>query len=398
MSSFTNAQEVTMNIKRLLKDFAYQNLALGFEDAFALGQYALYGCEGDSESHRLAQFQSIAALCALHTKATYQSDLASQQIAGICAAVFIEDIGKSKFGFLKPNIDYAMDNCGMGGDLIVTANVSTTAALIAATADIPMCKHGSPANADQGRHGSSDFVSLLGISTTSDKDSVEQCLEETSFAYTEALDTRYKKIHMQTHKIAMLPHMNDIIGPITNPLDPSILSRRVLGANHLISPRVLAEAYSTLNSRDITNLRHGLFVRGFGDDTETGMDEVSLCLMGTQVVELRDGEILEYHLSAESFGLEPVPAWSISPPAGMSKGDFSLSILRGEVSGPPLQMVLANAALLFYLAGHSHNLRDCYQIAKEVHESGRPFEKVMEVKKHLPVADDVSLETADVDS
>ncbi len=387
-----------MNIKRILKGFAYQNLALGFEDAFALGKYALYGCEGDSEAHRLAQFQSIAALCALHTKATYQSDQAPEQIAGICAAIFSNDIGKSEFGFLKPNIDYAMDNCGMGGDLIVTANVSTTAAFIAATAGIPMCKHGSPANADQGRHGSSDFVSLLGINTKASKHDVERCLEETAFAYTEALDTRYKKIHMQTHKIAMLPHMNDIIGPITNPLGPSILSRRVLGANHLISPRVLAEAYSILNSRDITNLRHGLFVRGFGDDTETGMDEVSICSKGTQVVELRDGEILEYHLSAESFGLEPVPAWMISPPDGMSKGNFSLRILRGEVSGPPLQMVLANAALLFYLAGHSHNLRDCYQIAKEVHDSGRAFEKVLTVKKHLPVTDNVSLEPVDVDN
>ncbi|MBP9771093.1 hypothetical protein KBC97_02930 [Candidatus Gracilibacteria bacterium] len=310
---------------------------------------------------------------------------AAEQIAGICAAIFEHDIATSEFGFLKPDVKFAMDNCGMGGDLVVTANISTVAALIASTAGIPMCKHGSPANADNGHHGSSDFISLLGINTYATKDEVERCVEELGFGYTEALDIRYKRIHLQTHQFAMLPHMNDIIGPITNPLCPKVITRRVLGVNHLVSPRLIAETYKILNKRGVTNLTHGIFVRGFIDnDRYEGMDEVSVCEGGTQVAELKEGAIREFDLAPSDFGIGSVPANLISPPKCMSKGEFSMRILRGEVGGPPLQMALANSALLFYLAGRSQDLKECYSLAQGVYASGEVYEKSLAVARRLP--------------
>ncbi len=385
-----------MEIKHFLKDHAYQNIPLTFDEAYSLGLYALEGCAGN----QLAQIQSIVILSALHTRSTYAwqwsevaerhhghrlPQSAAEQIAGVCAAVFQKDIAVSEFGFLEPKVPYAMDNCGMGGDLIVTANVSTIAALIASAAGIPMCKHGSPANADNGRHGSSDFVSLLGITTYATRNEVEKCVEAEGFGYTEALDVRYKRIHLQTHKVAMLPHMNDIIGPITNPLSTQLMTRRVLGVNHLVSPHVVAEAYQILNERGVTNLKHGIFVRGFADSCRyEGMDEVSICEGGTQVVELRDGTICERYLNAHEFGLSPVLPALVSPPRGMSKGDFSLGILRREISGAPLEMVLANAALLFYLAERSQDLIECYAMAEAVHESGGALNKMVAVRERLP--------------
>lgn len=386
------------DVKHFLKDHAYQNIPLNFGEAYELGDLMLKGCQGDS----LAQIQSIAVLCALHTKATYSwqwskrvqerhghelPDTAASQIAGICAAVFQDDIAKSKFGFLQPKVSYAMDNCGMGGDLVVTANVSTIAAFIAAAAGIPMCKHGSPANADAGRHGSSDFIDLCGINPLFSKQEAESCLESLNFCYTEALNRCFKMIHWQTHKVARLPHMNDIIGPITNPLDPKLMTRRVLGVNHLISPRVVADAYCILNNRGITFLKHGLFVRGFIDSPEgEGVDEVSICKGGTQVAELKHGNIKEYHLKAEDFGLEPVAPELISPPGEKSKGEFSLLILKRKVSGAPLQMAAANAALLFYLAERSLHLKPCYKEAEEILMSGRAYEKMLEVREMFPKA------------
>ncbi|MEK7576065.1 MAG: hypothetical protein AAB482_00040 [Patescibacteria group bacterium] len=386
-----------MEIKHFLKDHAYQNVPLTFDEAYSLGEYALEGCAGN----QLAQIQSIATLSALHTRSTYAWQRsnrsehnnhrhrlpknAAEQIAGVCAAVFRSDIAISKFGFLEPNVPYAMDNCGMGGDLIVTANVSTIAAFIAAASGISMCKHGSPANADNGRHGSSDFVSLLGINTCATKNEVEKCIETDGFGYTEALDSRYKQIHLQTHKVAMLPHMNDIIGPITNPLSPRLLTRRVLGVNHLVSPRIVAEAYQILNEHGVTDLQHGIFVRGFiGGSQYEGVDEVSICEGGTQVAELQDNKIREYRLNAADFGLNPISSVAISPPCGMSKGDFSLGILKGEISGPPLKMILANAALLFYLADKANNLQKCYTMAQDVYDSGQAFEKMLNVRSRLP--------------
>lgn len=381
-------------IKHLLKDHAYQNIPLTFEEAYNLGVYALKGCNGD----QLAQIQSVAALSALHTKATYSwcwsqnaevhhrgtlPRNAAEQIAGVCAAIFEEDIAKSEFGFCNPDVPYAMDNCGMGGDLTVTANVSTLSAFIAVAAGITMCKHGSPANADGGRHGSSDFISDLGIQTYCHKSITERCVETEGFGYIEALDIRYKRIHLQTHQFAMLPHMNDVIGPITNPLNPKLLTRRLLGVNHLIPPGLFPDVFRILNQRGVTNLQHGIFVRGFtGNDASGGMDELSICEGGTLVAELRDGEAREYRLHARDFGLQTVPVSEISPPNGMSKGEFSLKILKGEIKGSPLSMVLANAALLFYLAEKSTDLKECYAMAEEVQASGKVYEKVQAVR-HL---------------
>ena len=385
-----------IDIKHCVKDHGSRNTPLNFEEAYELGIHMLDGCRGN----KLAQIQSIATLSLLHTKATYSwywtnqqsrvhkhrlSSNAAEQIAGICATIFKEDIAKSEFGFLQPKVPYAMDNCGMGGDLIVTANVSTIAALIAAVAGIPMCKHGSPANADKGRHGSSDFIELCGINNFASKTEIENCVENLCFGYTEALDTRYKLIHLQTHEVAKLPHMNDIIGPITNPLDPKILRRRVLGLNHLIPPAIAAQAYQTLNERGVTFLEHGLFVRGFGDNGEdSGMDELSICKGGTQVAELKNGEIREYWLYAEDFGIRPMPESSISPPPGMSKGDFSLAILKREITGAPVQMIAANAALLFYLAERSQDLKECYRMAEEILLNGKAYQKMLAVQQTVP--------------
>lgn len=385
-----------VDVKHLSKGHASQNIPLNYEEAYALGELALKGCKDDPK----AQVQSIALLCALHNMALYRFSKddnsgvkyldcvpqnAAEQIAGLCAAIFQLDIKHSEFGYLNPDVPYAMDNCGMGGDLVVTANVSTLAALIASSAGIPMIKHGSPANADQGRHGSSDFISLLGINTYADRKDVERSVKEHSFGYTEALDTRYKQIHLQTHQVAQLPHMNDIIGPITNPLNPKLMTRRVVGVNHLIPPRILAEAYHILNEKGVTNLQHGMFVRGFvSKDGYEGVDEVSICEGGTEVAELKNGHIKEYRLYPSHFGLPTVSVEDISPPEGMSKGDFSLGILKGEIKGPVLSMVLANAALLFKLAGVSDDLTICYDKAMLAYHDQNAYRKMLAIRNSLP--------------
>ena len=105
-----------IDIKHLAKYHASRNIPLNYEEAYELGVYALKGCDGD----QLAQIQSIALFTALHNKALYSwrwslaeanihpnrlPSNSAEQIAGICAAIFQNDIGKSEFGFVKPNAD-----------------------------------------------------------------------------------------------------------------------------------------------------------------------------------------------------------------------------------------------------------------------------------------------------
>jgi anthranilate phosphoribosyltransferase len=266
-----------------------------------------------------------------------------------------------------------MDNCGMGGDLYRTLNVSTIAAIIASCTGIPICKHGSPGNTDA--TGSSDFLEYCGVNLYPDKNRVIEAIEKLYFGYTDALDTRYKSIHLQTHKSARLAHMNDIIGPMTNPLHPKLLKKRILGVNHLMQPRKVAEAYTILNRKNITNLQHALFVRGFvHKNEESGMDEVSVFEGGTKVAELKNDKIEEYYLNAKDFGIRQQRY--IEPPRGkIEKAEYGLKILKGEIKDSNKYLCLANAAILVYLAKNV-SFKEGFEIAKNALESGEPLEKL----------------------
>lgn len=365
------------------KFYLKQGIPLPYDRAYELGVRAVRSSR--EELSAADAIASIALLVGFHTRGIYSFNRktagilpntgheipedAAEQIAGICAAVFDEDIKKSSNGFLNPGLEApVIDNCGMGGDLLRTANVSTIAALIAARSqEVFMCKHGSPGNADAGRQGSSDFLKDLGLSLHASPDTVARSLREHCFGYTDALNTGFKTIHRQTHGIVPLSHMNDLIGPITNPLSASVHRKKIIGLNDLLDPGLVARSYVIMNENGVTNLERGLFVRGFGDNERDGMDEVSICMGGTRVAELRDGEIHEYTLTAENFGLEPVGSMQIVVPEGMSKGDFSMSILGKTVDNrAPVNMVLANAALLFHLNGED-DLRQCFEQARQTY-------------------------------
>ena len=430
-------------IKHVLKEHAYVNVPLNFEEAYALGVAAIAPhiptirnspefkeffkeVSNDPEKAKeilffgkdtlqdammarmaLTDKQTLSAMCALHTIATYHAKPekktiylhqevgghscptdAAEQIAGISAAIIEYDTANAENGFLNPNVSCAIDNCGMGGDFYKTANISTLAALIASSANIPICKHGSPANADAGKHGSSDFVAefILGKESFQDligipKQVVEEAIEEHGFGYTEALDTNYKRVHRLTHNSSFLPHMNDIIGPMTNPLDKRVATKKIIGVNHLIPPEIVAKAFKILNGQGVTDVRRGIFVRGYVQKNNLeGIDELSIMPGGSRLAELREGEVTKRQVFAEEFGIKSVSYKSIAPQG--KKGDFSMALLNGEVKGAPLEIVLANAALIFHL-NNGITLREGYEEAREVVESGAHREKAAELKEHF---------------
>ena len=368
----------SFNVNHLLKSNGYQNKPLSFEQAYLLGVFTLatHHQELTPFLHmdtKTAVIQSVAALCSFHNRALYEREGSAAQIAGICAAVFDYDIGTSVNGFLHPDVNEVMDNCGMGGDLYRTPNLSTIAALIAAADGINMLKHGSPGNTDN--TGSSDFLRHCGVNQFAAKETVEKAMSDTHFGYTDALDERYKLVHTQTHRIARLAHMNDIIGPITNPVLPRYMSRRVVGVNHLIPPERVAEAYGILNERGITHLERGLFIRGFAKkERNGGIDEVGLMEGGTIVAELHDNKIELYDLFAKDFNLSEMTPHDLDP--GERKAETSRLIVAGEIKDKRRDAALANAAILFYVA-KDIPLPEGVERARHLLESGKPYETLL---------------------
>jgi anthranilate phosphoribosyltransferase len=174
--------------------------------------------------------------------------------------------------------------------------------------------------------------------------------------------------------------MNDIIGPITNPIHPRLMRKRVLGINHLIDPLVVAEAYQILNEKNITALDQGLFIRGFIDSKrQGGIDEVSIFKGGTSVVEIKNNSIYSYELKAEDFGISIQPYYE--PPKGKyKKAQFSKEILEGKINGMPRDLILANSSILYYL-DRGLDFEEGFKRAKEVLYSKEPLNLLIRYAK-----------------
>jgi anthranilate phosphoribosyltransferase len=303
-------------------------------------------------------------------------------IAGICAAVFEKDIGKSTEGFLTiPGREYVLENCGMGGDTIPTPNVSCLAGICAASAGITMVKHGSRSHTNPS--GSTDFLEACGIPMDLPSETIQRSVDKFHLGYIDAVDTRFKRIHRMTMERSRVSHLSHIVGPITSPVHPHLLRRRVIGVNQNVNSRMVAQVYQILNDKGVTQMDHLLVVRGHGDTANDFMDEVSITRNGTEVTQLRNNAITEFTLNAKQFGFPEYSCEELCIPPGREKGEYSRAILNGEANGAALDLVSANAALLFHLADPKRDLRDCAEHARKQFTSGAARQHMLSLREYL---------------
>ncbi len=385
----------------VLRDYLRLNKPLSFELGYSVGLFAIYpgnaalmqdkNLQNLFGKPELAKIQSNALLSSLYNRATMEHG--HEQLAGIVASVIDYDIGGSQHVKLSPLSEVVCDNCGTGGDRIGTFHISTIAAFIAAAHGMRMAKHGSPGNARQS--GSSDMINALGIDNMPEPNKVERAIDNVGFAYIEALDTRYKSIHVQTHEFARFAHMNDIIGPMTNPVDPSKLQIKLLGTNAIVSPITIALAYKKLNELGVTNIKRGLFVRGYlNGDTTITTDEVSIMRGGTEAALLDNGRITKMHINFSSFGFEhPVRVEDIRPRYNTKDGriGYSLEVINGNAPNGAINTLLANSAAIIALNMEKIDFIEATKMAETVFKSGGHIDIINSVKTALPLREEVVL-------
>ncbi|MDE1870180.1 MAG: hypothetical protein KGH71_04325, partial [Candidatus Micrarchaeota archaeon] len=382
----------------VLKYFARLNEPLDFQTAYAVGVFAMYPfypqlredphLNVDFGITEIAKVQAVALLSSIYNLATNQKEGAHLQLAGIVSAVFDYDISFSSHGMINVGSKSVYDNCGMGGDTTNTFHISTSAALIAASQGLHIGKHGSSGNAQ--RSGSSDFVISLGIKNDAEPKSISKSIDEANFGYIEAIDQRYKRIHVQTHDVAHLAHMNDIIGPMTNPLNPRNLTGKLLGVNQVISPEVVAKAYVVLNALGVTNIRKGMVVRGYNVNGKTRtLDEISTMNGGTDAVLINGDELTMMHLTYRDFGFGRASYEEEISPKVNDKGDrikYTMKVLRGDATEGSKNILVANAATLLALSemkrgSEDLGLKEKVDIAERAIKEGAPFNVISQVKE-----------------
>lgn len=189
--------------------------------------------------------------------------LTHEELAGMTAATLMDVI-------YRVPLEEAIDTCGMGGDkgFMVngekrkTINASTLSGIVLASLGKPAFKHGSYSNTSA--VGSTEAIEELGANINSDDpERIREIMEETNFYFTDA--HLFKTVHDLSH-LLKFETVNHVIGPMTTPVSKDTLLHRVLGVNHKIHPRDVAQAYELLHEKKIQKVGNVLVVSGLSQD------------------------------------------------------------------------------------------------------------------------------------
>jgi len=252
-----------------------------------------------------------------------------------------------------------VDTCGTGGDACDTFNISTAAAFVAAGAGVPIAKHGNRAVSSQ--CGSADVLKELGVNISLPPAAVARCIDEVGigFLFAPELHPAMKHAIGPRRQLGMRTVFN-ILGPLTNPAGAK---RQVIGVFDPAFAPLMAEALRANGSE------HVLVVHG-----EPGLDEISLCGK-TQVTELKNGEITQYEITPQDLGLAECTPEDIAGGDPATSAQLLLEVLSGQ-PGPPLDIVLANAAAAIVVAGKAGTLAEGVATARQSVTSGAAAAKL----------------------
>jgi anthranilate phosphoribosyltransferase len=246
-----------------------------------------------------------------------------------------------------------LDTCGTGGGGSKIFNVSTTAAIVAAAAGVPVAKHGN--RSITSCSGSADVLAELGVNINASMRQVEACLDELGlcFCFAPLMHPSMKHVAAVRKKLGIRTIFN-ILGPLVNPAGASY---QLLGAGRPELQPLLAGAMARLGTR------RTLVVSG--DD---GLGDVTLAGT-TYVTEVSDGSIGEFTWRPEDFGIarQQLAGLTINSPAASAK--LIRRLLGGE-PGPARDIVVLNAAAGLVAAKKAVDPKAAANLATEAIDSG----------------------------
>jgi anthranilate phosphoribosyltransferase len=246
-----------------------------------------------------------------------------------------------------------LDTCGTGGGDSRMFNVSTTAAIVAAAAGVPVAKHGN--RSITSRSGSADVLTELGINIHASTAQVEACLDELGLCFCFAPLSHPAMKHVaNVRKQLGIRTIFNILGPLVSPAGACF---QLLGAGRPELRPLLAGALQRLGTK------RSLVVSG--DD---GLGDVTLAGT-TNVTEVSDGRLRQFTWQPEDFGIhrQSLDGLMIESPAASAA--VVRKVLDGETDAAR-DIVLLNAAAGLVVAGHASDPKSAATIAASAIDSG----------------------------
>lgn len=262
------------------------------------------------------------------------------------------------------NADNLVDIVGTGGDGAHTFNISTASMFVAAAAGARVAKHGG--RSVSSASGSADALEALGVNINLKPAQVAQTIAEIGIGFMFAPNHHAAMKHAApVRKELGVRTIFNILGPLTNPAGaPNIM----MGVFHPDLVGIQARVLQQLGAK------HAVVVWA-----RDNMDEVSLGA-ATMVGELVDGEIREYEIHPEDFGLQ----MSSSRNLKVANAAESIAKIREALDnqpGPARDIVLLNTGTALYAAGVASSIVDGVDRAREAVASGAARTKLEQFAK-----------------
>ena len=257
-----------------------------------------------------------------------------------------------------------IDTCGTGGDKSGTLNISTSAAIVAASAGAKVAKHGN--RSISSKSGSADMLENLKFKISSKKDELEKSLNEKNFCFLFAQYHHSAMKHVaKVRKQLGTRTIFNMLGPLTN---PASAKRQLLGVFEKRLVRIHCEVLKKLGSSN------ALVVHGFD-----GLDEISLT-SPTYISELKNDNINDFIFDPKDYGYDYIKIEEIAgnDPAYNAKAFIEL---LDAPNNSFQKIVELNAGASLYLSGLCNNIKDGIELAKNTINSKKTknfFDKLVD--------------------
>ena len=251
------------------------------------------------------------------------------------------------------DLTHLVDIVGTGGDGSHTFNISTCSMFVAAAAGAKVSKHGG--RSVSSKSGSADVMEALGININLPPDAIARCIEEVGvgFMFAPNHHPAMKNVAPVRKELGVRTLFN-ILGPLTNPASaPNIL----MGVFHPDLVGIQIRALQRLGAE------HALVVYG-----KDGMDEVSLGA-ATVVGELKQGEITEYEIHPEDFGMTMASNRTLRVDTPEQSKAMLLGVLDNQ-PGAARDIVTLNAGAALYAANVADSMASGIEKARAALASG----------------------------
>lgn len=264
---------------------------------------------------------------------------------------------------------HLVDIVGTGGDASHTFNISTTAMFVVAAAGAKVAKHGGRGVSSSS--GSADVLEQLGVNLHLAPEKVARAIDEVGLGFMFAPNHHAAMKHAAAvRKELGVRTLFNILGPLTNPAGAS---NQLLGVFHADLVGILVRVLQRLGAQ------HVLVVHGQATENGNGLDEISLS-GSTLVGELHHGEIREYTVQPEDFGLATQALNTLTVSSSVESKSRVLEVL-GNQPGAARDVVLLNAGAALYAANVVDSIAAGVARAREVVASGAARAKLEEYVK-----------------